>query len=239
MDSTIGIIIGIVAFVVLFSAALAIANHSSERFMQEYEKTGKIYINEGIDVLDFVHMLNHSRFDDKLRVQEVKEDTNNFYYSKKKVVGLSKKTLTSNSLASFAIVAHEMGHAMQDKQGNKLKTHNFLRKLGSFIGFLFLPAIIAGIVLLFFGINFRIYSYICFGVAGGILFLAIFIKAITISIEKDASKIGIEFLKEIMSEKEVLACKKLLNKARLTYWGDLFRLLLAWTFLTRKTPMFR
>lgn len=239
MDSTVWIIIGIVAFVVLFSAALAIANHSSERFMQEYEKVGKIYINEGIDVLDFVHMLNHQKFDDKLRVQEVKEDTNNFYYSKKKVVGLSKRTLTSNSLASFAIVAHEMGHAMQDKNGSKLKIHNFLRKFGAFVGYLFLPAIIVGIVLLFFGVDFRIYSYICFGVAGGILLLAILIKTITISIEKDASRIGVEFLKEIMSDKEVSTCKKLLNKARLTYWGDLFRLLLAWTFLTRKTPMFR
>ena len=239
MNSTIWIIIGIVVFIVLISAILAIANFSNERFLQEYEKYNKVYINNEIDVLDFVHMLNHNNFNDRLRVQEVKEDTNNYYYSKKKVVGLSRRTLTSNTLASFAIVAHEMGHAMQDKNGKKLKTHNFLRKFGAFVGYLFLPAIVAGIVLLFFGIDFRIYSYICFGVAGGILLLAILIKAITISIEKDASKIGLEFLEEIMSEDEVSKCKKLLNKARLTYWGDLFRLLLSWTFLTRKTKMFR
>lgn len=239
MSTTIWIIIGIVIFIVLISAALSIASFSSERFSQEYEKLSNIPIIEGFSILDFIHMLNHNFFNDSIQIRQVEKDTENFYSPRAKVVALSKRTLSSNSLASFAIVAHEMGHALQDKEGRKLKILNALRRLGYFVGFLFLPLILAGVVLLFVSEELFSLGLVLLAVAGGILLFAILIKAITISIEKDASEKGIEFLKEMMSDEEVSACKKLLNTARLTYWGDLFRLLLSWTMLTKKTAMFR
>ena len=239
MSTTIIIIIAVIAFIVLLSAALSVASFSYEKFMQEYNRLVKIHIAQDITILDFVHTLNYNVFNGKIALKAVDQDVLNYYVPKQKVIALSKKTLSSNTLASFAIVAHEMGHALQDKEGSKLKILNFLRRLGAIIGFLFLPLILAGIIILFFGQDLRLVSYILFACAGLILLLAIVIKARTISIEKDASNNGLEFLKQILSENEVLECKKLLNAARLTYWGDLFRLLLSWTMLTKKTRMFR
>ena len=239
MSSTVIIIIAIVAFVILLSAALSVATFADEKFLQEYEKINSVPNYSGISVLEFVHSLNYNVFNGKIKVRSVENDYENFYSSKSKLVALSKKTLSSNSLASFAVVAHEMGHALQDKEGSKLKRLNFLRRLGSFLGFLFLPSILAGIIMLFLGEELRLVSYILFGIGGGILLLAIFIKARTVVIEKDASDKGLEFLKEIMSNDELNKCKKLLDAARLTYWADLLRLLLSWTLLTRKMKMFR
>ena len=239
MSTTVIIIIAVVIFIILLSAALSVASFSYDKFMQEYNNLIEIKIAQDITILDFVHTLNYNTFNGKIALKTVERDINNYYVPKAKVIALSKRTLTSNSLASFAIVAHEMGHALQDQQGSKLKLLNFLRRIGYFFGFLFLPSILAGIILLFFGERFRFISIILFACAGLILLLAIIIKAQTISIEKDASQKGCEFLKTIMAENEVAKCKKLLNAARLTYWGDLFRLLLSWTMLTRKTNMFR
>lgn len=231
------IILIIVGVVIVLSLLLSIASFSSEKFMEIYNEHSNLY-SKDLNILDFIHNLNHLKFNGKIKIAQVDRDVDNFYVSKTKTVALSKKTLSSNSLASFAIVAHEMGHALQDAEGNKLKTLNALRRLGSLIGFLFLPALIAGTVLLFFPNLFSI-SITLFCIAGGILFLAILIKSITISIEKDASEKGLSFLKEILTSQDVASCKKLLDAARLTYWGDLFRLLFSWTFLTRKTKMFR
>ena len=50
----------------------------------------------------------------------------------------------------------------------------------------------------------------------------------------EASKNAIVFLSEVINEKELKQCKKFLNDARLTYWGDMFKTLLGWTMLTRK-----
>ena len=239
MSQTVLIIIAVVVFVVLISIALSIASFSSERFLQAYEKYNKMPVYEEMTILDFIHTLIYKKLDGKIAVKTSKEDVENFYSPSAKVVALSKRTLSSNTIASFAIVAHEMGHALQDKEGSKLKKLNFLRRFGSFLGFLFLPSLITGIILFFLGEDLRLFSYVLLGTASGILLLAILIKMRTISIEKDASNKGIEFLKEFLIEDEVSECKKLLNIARLTYWGDLFRLLLSWTMLTRKTKMFR
>jgi len=239
MSKELWILIGVVIAIVVFSIILSIASFSSERFMQIYTKANSTPAKTDLNILDFVHNLNHFKLNGKIKIAQTDNDVDNFYVSKTKTVALSRETLTSNSIASFSIVAHEMGHALQDKEGNKLKSLNILRRLGNFIGYLFLPALLAGIVLLILGNDFFFYSIIAFSIGGGIFLLAVLIKAITIGIEKDASNKGLEFLEEILDANDMRECRKLLNAARLTYWGDLFRLLFSWTFLTRKTKMFR
>ena len=68
--------------------------------------------------------------------------------------------------------------------------------------------------------------------------MALFIKIRMISIEREASKFAIEFLKEALSDDQVELCKQFLNDARLSYWADFFRTLLVWTFMTKKNKLF-
>jgi Zn-dependent membrane protease YugP len=63
---------------------------------------------------------------------------------------------------------------------------------------------------------------------------------LTIPVERDASKRGIDILKkmEVLDDDEMLMAKDLLKTALLTYIGDFLRAILWWTFLTRKTKLF-
>lgn len=232
------IAVGILGGIILLSILLSIASFSSERFMQIYEKCDQIKVKSGLTIQDFIYNLNYNYFNNSITIKQIEKKAGDFYNSKSKTIGLSKNTLSSNSVASFAIVAHEMGHAKQDKEGKTLKRLNSLRYLGFFISLLFLPLLLASAILLFWMDKFLLVSIILASCAGLILILAIITKALTISLEKQASKYGLEFLKDFLNEEELKSAKNLLKSAKLSYWGDLLRLLFSWTLLTRKTKLF-
>ena len=161
------------------------------------------------------------------------------------IVALSQKTMASNSLASLAIVSHELGHAKQDATGDKLKKHWKMRRTGKICGFFFLPVVLVGAVLSLlqvFGVLeemiYLIIGLVCLGLGLLIFIFAIFLKYKEIQIEKEASVFALNFLKEFLTEEEAKKCKEFLDSARLTYWASLFRSMLGWTFLTKKDRMF-
>lgn len=231
------IIVLIVVLGVVLCACLAVANFSYESYYNKFLELNEVQSKSGITVFQFFMYINKNFLDDKIKIYQTQEEGQDAYA--RGVLYLSPSTLTSNSLAAFAIIAHELGHALQDKTSNKLKRLSFLRRLGYFVGAFMFPLLIAGVVLMIIGGNLFWYGV---GLAGGgalIFFLAILIKAITIKIEKEASQNAIMFLKSVLDEQELKTCRKFLNDAKLTYWGDMFRALLSWTFLTRKGKLFR
>ena len=237
MEMTLIIIIGVIAALVLLAFLLAIANFSGERFMERYKEVDKIPAYCELTLLEYFDYLNHKYFDNKITIVQISNLAGDAY-SKGKLF-LSGNTLSRQSLASYTIISHELGHALQDKEGNKLKTLHRLRRLVKILGFLFAPSIIAGAILAIIGQNLFIPGIALVAFAVLIFLSSLFLKLITISIEKDASKKGLGFLKEIMrDEKQIKQCKKFLNDAKLTYWGDFLRVILGWTGLSRKTKLF-
>lgn len=235
---SIWVIIGlIVALGVAFCACLAVANFSYESYYNKYLELKQVQSKSGIDIFQFFVYINKGYLDDKIKIYRNEQEGQDAYA--KGILFLSPSTLNTNSLAAFSIIAHELGHALQDKTSNKLKRLNFLRRLGYVVGMFMFPLLIAGVILIIIGGNLFWWGI---GLAGGgllIFILAIVIKAITIKIEKEASKNAMMFLKNVLDEKELKICRKFLNDAKLTYWGDMFRALFAWTFLTRKGILFR
>lgn len=238
------IIIGIVVVVaVALCLALAIASFSFENYnekLKEVEQKGNSY---GANTLNYVNAINQKYFNGKLSVSRCKEWED--HYSRG-TVALSDKTMSSNSLASLAIVSHELGHARQDASGDTLNKHWKMRRTGRVCGLFFMPLLIVGLVLcLLWALNVLPELYILIiGGVGVVASLLIFVFAIIlkykeIQIEKEASDFALEYLREILTESEVKLCKQLLNSARLTYWAGLIRTLLSWTFLTRKDVMFK
>ncbi len=233
---TILIISVVVIIVILLCACLAVANFAGEDFYEKFKELTKKSINNEITVIQFYKLINEKYFNNNLKVTEAKKGADAYANG---ILFLSPSTINSNNIASFAIIAHELGHAKQDATTKKLKVMSTLRKTGAIIGFFMFPLLLAGLILLLFGGN---YLYYGIGlIAGGILIflLAIVIKALTIKIEKEASQNALEFLKEICTKEELKICKDFLNDAKLTYWADMFRSLLGWTMLTRKGKLFR
>lgn len=230
------IIIAVIGFAVLLCFLLAIANFSGDRFLEKYEKMDKI--GTGIDMtsIEYVDYLNSKYFDNKIQVIQIGARGGDAYGNGK--IFLSTSTTVKSSLASFAIISHEMGHAKQDVEGKKLKRLIFLRKFGRIIGTLMMPSLLLGLIFLIIGSKFFIPGIVLIACGGLIFLTALLTKLITISIEKDASKNAMMFLQELLPEKELKLCKKFLNDAKLTYWADFLRVLFCWTAMSRKTRLF-
>ncbi|MBO5022546.1 MAG: zinc metallopeptidase [Clostridia bacterium] len=231
-----GIVLVIICVLLLLCFLLAVANFSGERFMEKYEEVNKQYPNNNLTPLAFISHLNKLYFNNKLQVVQISEVAKDCYAKGK--LFLSTQTLRNPSYASFTIIAHEIGHAFQDKTGKKLKKLNRLRKIGRLVGTLLTPSIIAGVVLMILGHNLFYWGVAVASFGVFIFILALIIKLRTISIEKDASKNAIKFLKEFFDENDLKKCKSFLNDARLTYWADFLKICLGWTTMSRKTKLF-
>lgn len=238
------VIIGAIALVgVLLCFCLAVASFASENFYEKLEENQQKPNSKGIRTVEYVREINTQNFRGRLRIERCQ--TYEDHYSSG-VVALSSETMNSNSLASLATVSHELGHARQDAEGNKLKKHWRRKQVGRLCGLFFMPVVIVGIVLsVLYLVEVLPELYVLIlGLAmlalGVLIFLfAVFLKYKEIQIEKEASRYAIEFLQEILTREECKSCQEFLNSARLTYWALFFKTLLSWTFLTSKDPMFR
>lgn len=233
---TIIIAVIVLAIVILLSFLLAVANFSGEKFFERYEQLCKERPSCDMNSLDFVGEINYKHFENSLKIAKTPQRAGDCYGAG--VLCLSNETLSNPSLASFTIIAHEMGHARQDKEGGKLKVLNRLRRVGRVLGGFLLPLIVAGGVCILL-MQEKLFIGLSLLGGGVIIFLiALFIKLRTISIEKEASKYAIDYLNECLPASEVKICKKFLDDARLTYWADFLRTLFFWTMLTKKSKIF-
>lgn len=234
---TIFIVISVIALGLVLCVCLAIANNAYETFYARYTELKKVRSSTQIKAVEFLNFVNAKYFEGKIKVYLNPKEGDDAYGGG--AIFLSPSTVKSDSLASIAILAHELGHALQDKTSKKLKKMTALRIFGRIIGPLMFPLLLAGVILLIVGGGLFYYGV---GLASGgvlIFLLSVLTKMLTISIEKDASRNALKFLREVLPEDEVKTCKKFLNDCKLTYWGDLFRTMFAWTFLTKKSKYFR
>lgn len=144
------------------------------------------------------------------------------YAYNKRMLIMSRDVCNSASLASLTIVAHELGHALQhDKNDPMFGLSTIWSKINRFTKKLFIPALIAGLVLLFFNPSL---ATTLLWTSLGIFTFNIADKIITIPVEYDASKRALWYLKEYhyLSPSEVRNAKKLLNIAAQTYIASLF-----------------
>lgn len=237
------IVIGIaVVLAVLLCLCLAIASFSFENYYEQFKINDSLRNSYGISTLDFVTGINKKCFGSRLSIAKCAEFQDHYSSG---TVALSEKTCSSNSLASLAIVAHELGHARQDKEG-KLKQHWKLLRVGKTLGFFFMPTILAGAILSLlnvFGVlpqqYYLIIGLVCVSIGILIFLFALILKYKEIQIEKEASVFAMEYLREILTEPELKNCQELLKRAGLTYWASLFRAMFGWTFLTKKESLFR
>lgn len=236
MDITIVLIVGGIALAVVFCLFLAIANFAPARFFDIYNQINEIKVY-GTYVSDFLNDINQTQFNPLLKVHRIEEQAADAYVRGGFLL-LSNDTLSKNSVASFAVLAHELGHALQDRDSKKLKHKSILLRIGMIIGPLMFPSLILGLVFIGIGKNLFYYGIGLTALGVSIFLLALIIRLFTISIEKDASKKAVSLLEDYLDKNQIKQAKKLLKSAKLTYWAKFFQTLLAWTFLARKTSLF-
>ncbi len=134
------------------------------------------------------------------------------YDPSKHVVGLSQGVATQASVASMAIVAHELGHAQQHAQHSPLiAMRNFLVPAVRFSPML-------SYALIFMGLIFNITGLFYLGIL--VFGLMVVFSVITLPVEIDASRRGIKLLNEaglMVNQSDSKGSKTVLNAAATTY----------------------
>ena len=161
-----------------------------------------------------------------ISVGRVKGVLTDHYHPTKKIVNLSEGVYGSDSIASVAVSAHEIGHVVQKKRGYlpyKLRTILVpITNLGSRLA---VPLVLLGLVLdLFVGLNQNSnigYYTALIGVA--LYGLSTVFALVTLPVEYDASRRAKKMLLEegILTEEEMPYAEEMLSAAAKTYVASL------------------
>lgn len=233
------VLIGAIVVLVLFLiVAISISSNAFSRFKQVYEQFLGVKNSAYISSRQLAELVRDSHLDGKLYIVTRDKDFSDAYDYASNTLVLNKQRENDNSISALAIVSHELGHAIQRKQGTK--KFKRLTKIRSFVSIatkFITPLFVAGIVCLFFE---DLPVFLGLGLCGAsvILFFVLLIyKMRLLAVEKEASKFGIQLLEELdlLEDEELKNAKQVLDAAYLTYIGDFFRAMLSWTGLTRKT----
>ena len=198
-----------VYFLLIFSVAIsAIAQSYVKSNYEKYRKVATLRNMSGAQVAQHILDLNNLN---KVVVQVSKGGLLSDHYDPKaNTVNLSKEVYQGTSIASVAVAAHEVGHAIQYATGyHGIKLRNILLK----------PTIIASQfsqIVLIVGI---MASNIMLQIGIVLLFITVLFQVITLPIEFDASNRALKILKgnQMLNPGEYEGAKKMLTSAALTY----------------------
>ena len=240
MEAKIFVYILIGVFVAMLIVCLSIASFAGVHVFEKYKYYNNFMSSSFTVASDFCCMVSQRYLNSTVKIGKRGGELTDAYVPNQKIVFLSQNTFDNSSIASLAIAGHELGHAYQDFLEPKLfQRHNLYKVLCKVLGILMYPLFVAGIVLLFASQS-LLPSILCVASAILIFLFALFLKFVTIKIEKDASKKALVFLRDlaVLDEVELEHARKFLNAALLTYIADFLQAILGWTGLTRKTKIF-
>jgi Zn-dependent membrane protease YugP len=182
-----------------------------------FNKYSKVANSQHITGAEAAEKLLRSNGLDDIKVEGVKSRLGDHYDPSKKVLRLSPAVANTPSVAALGIVAHEVGHAVQDKVG-----YGFMRfrttlvpaaNLGSTLGYVF---VILGFLLAVFGAAFGM-TVVWVGVF--LFSLAVLFSLVTLPVEFNASNRARQMLRStgLLVAQEYDGASAVLSAAALTY----------------------
>jgi len=146
-----------------------------------------------------------------VKVGRINGSLTDHYDPRNKTISLSDGIYNSNSISACAIAAHEVGHAIQDKERYSMLVFrsklvpvvNFTSRLSS--------------ILVFSGFIFDLFNFITIGAI--LLTVGLFFQLITLPVEFDASKRAKEELQKcgLIENQDTKGATKVLKAAAFTY----------------------
>lgn len=200
-------------------------NSTFNMYSNEYSRSGLTGADVARKVLD-EQGLNH------IRIERVKGKLTDHYDPKNNVIRLSSAVYDSTSVAAIGVACHEVGHAIQYKEGYfPIKLRNAIIPLTNFSSRLAMPLILIGILLSSLGEGYSIVAYIGVALFG----VAVLFQLITLPVEYNASNRAIKQLDSslVLDSYELDGAKKVLNAAALTYVASLAVALSQFMYLLR------
>ena len=195
--------------------ALLLAFYAQAKVRSAYSRYSRQPNHRGLTGYDAARIMLQSAGLDHVGVEEIPGQLTDHYDPGKKVLGLSQGVARTPSVASLGIVAHEIGHAMQDATNYEpLKLRSGLVpivRIGSWLG----P------IIFFIGfLMSRFTGSLAIAWLGVFLFAGTLVFAlVTLPVERNASKRALQLLNNygLADGEELQQTKKVLDAAALTY----------------------
>ncbi len=205
-------------FFVFAIPAMLFALWAQYKVQSTFKKYSKERNMHNINGFEAARVLMRNEGLEHLRVNQVPGNLTDFYNPSDKSINLSQGS-TAPSVAALAIVAHELGHAMQDREGYlwlRLRASIVgIAQIGSNLGvMLFFVGMIMGAAANQGGLGWTI------AFAGLVLFAgAVAFTLVTLPVEFNASSRAREMLMRngLVSRQEMDGVSQMLNAAALTY----------------------
>ena len=196
----------------LLLPAIALTLYAQYQVKTVYVKYSKILAKSGLSGKEVAEELLRQNNLVNIKIEPIEGSLSDHYDPRQKKLGLSKEVYYGKSLAAQGIVAHEIGHALQDAEkyfplalrSNLVPVTNIGSRMAIplfLIGFLFTIPGLMDIGIIAFS-------------------LAVLFQVVTLPVEFNASNkaVGLLVKANIISDtEEISAVKKVLNAAALTY----------------------
>lgn len=195
----------------LFIIGFIIVLYAQIKINSTYGKYKNIKLNKNISGQEVARMILDSNGMNDIHVVETQGELTDHYDPRRKVVRLSKQIFHDNAIASVAVAAHEVGHAIQDKENYIfMKIRSILVPVVNFITYI-------GYIVAFISLLAGITGYLKVSII--IILAALLFQLVTLPVEFDASKRGREQLVKlgIIDGSEEKDVKKMLDAAAFTY----------------------
>lgn len=205
-------------FIVLFAIILAI--YAQIKVQSTFSKYSDVPSKSGITGKNLAQSILNAT-GNQATLRSCRGHLTDHYNPVNHTVNISQDNINSSSVAGLGVVAHEMGHYLQQvKKYKPFYIRQAIVKVCNFTSGLLLPLLLIGMLL-------NIFAYSMYGMAGDIIiWIAVAIYGVsalanlaTLPVEINASKRALKMLKgmNIMDEQELAQTKEVLSAAALTY----------------------
>lgn len=198
--------------------AMLLAMWAQSRVQSAYRRYAQVANAKQLTGLDVARILMQREGLEHVKIERVNGYLTDHYDPRGKVMRLSEGSFAVPSVAAMAIVAHELGHAVQDKVG-----YAWLRARSGIVGFANIGSQL-GSLLFFIGLGLTMFvggrTGFTLALAGVVLFsAAVAFSLITLPVEFNASSRAREMLMRngLVTTQEAEGVKQVLNAAALTY----------------------
>jgi Zn-dependent membrane protease YugP len=210
-----------IQYLLFMLPALLLALFAQWRVSSTYRKYSQVRNLQGMTGADVARVLMRNEGLDYVSVEMIPGDLTDHYDPRGKVMRLSEGSSRAPSVAAMAVVAHELGHAQQDKEGYfwlQLRTGIVgVANVGSQLGVLL---VFIGLILA--GMSARTGGGLGISIAwGGVILMsaAVVFTLVTLPVELNASARARAMLARngLVTTQEAEGVGAMLNAAALTY----------------------